>query len=437
MVMAALQGDHAGAIDTYIISATESASDVLEVLLLMKETGLAGEGGRDALLQIVPLFEQRESLENARDIMATLLRLPVYRSALASWQNAQEVMVGYSDSNKEIGYLASSWALYTAQQQLAELFQDNDLAFTFFHGRGGSIGRGGGPTNIAILAQPENTVHGRIKLTEQGEVVAARYGLPEIAHRELELVGGAMLVSDVGILPAPRGERLQQFTDAMFTMAGRSASEYRSLVYEEEGFVSFFEQATPIREIAELKLGSRPARRKASQRIEDLRAIPWVFSWTQSRMLLPGWYGLGTALETGAETFGLEFLQEMATEWPFFDALLDNAELGLAKTDMGIAKRYASLVQPQELRERIWKRISAEYDRTVRMLLAVSSQSHLLQNEPALQRSVQLRNPYVDPLSFIQIELLQRYREGGSQDELLRPVLLTVNGIAGALKNTG
>jgi phosphoenolpyruvate carboxylase len=346
-------------------------------------------------------------------------------------------MVGYSDSYKEVGYLASSWALYVAQVKLKDLFNAFGVDFTFFHGRGGSVGRGGGPSNVAILAQPAGTVGGRIKMTEQGEVVAGRYGLREIAHRELELVTGAVLVSMVGLLNAPSGQQLAGYERAMAAMSDRSTEAYQSLVYGDDGFVSFFEQMTPIKEISELKLGSRPARRTTSHQIEDLRAIPWVFSWTQARVLLPGWYGLGAALETAVAELGLPYVQEMDASWPFFAAVLSNAELALAKADMRVAAQYIELVEPPELRDRIWSTITAEFDRTVRLILEVTGQQALLDREPVLQRSIARRNPYVDPLSFIQVELLQRFRKSGDVEAFLRPVLLSINGIAGALKNTG
>ena len=296
---------HRDALESYVISAADTPSDSLEVLLLMKEARLAGPGGKDACLQIVPLFEQRSSLETGQRIMTELLDLTAYQHALSASGGSQEIMLGYSDSNKEIGYLASSWALYNAECELAALFRDQDIEFAFFHGRGGSIGRGGGPTNQAILAQPPGTVNGRIKLTEQGEVISSRYGLPEIAHRELELVTSAVLVSTVGLLPAPDPDDLTRYETLMNQMSNWSSEAYRGLIYDHDGLIPFFEQATPIRELSELKIGSRPARRTQSHRIEDLRAIPWVFSWTQSRLLIPGWYGLGTALDKGIETESL------------------------------------------------------------------------------------------------------------------------------------
>lgn len=295
---------------------------------------------------------------------------------------------------------------------------------------------------MAILAQPPGAVDGRIKLTEQGEVIADRYSTPAIAHRELELVTGAVLVSSApgGVptaLPQPAPERLSLFEETMNDLAAESAVAYRDLVYGDPDFVAFFQAATPITELSRLQLGSRPARRMASTRIEDLRAIPWVFSWTQTRILLPGWYGLGTALAAGRDRLGLDLLREMDRDWTFFNALLGNAELAMAKADMAIAERYVALVELAPLRERLWPRIRAEYELTRELVLAVTNQQRLLDHDPVLQRSVERRNPYVDPLSFIQVELLRRLRRDPSDDALLRAVLLTINGIAGGLKNTG
>ncbi|MGH2558458.1 MAG: phosphoenolpyruvate carboxylase [Thermomicrobiales bacterium] len=432
-----LNHGHHGAIQTYVISGADEVSDVLEVLLLMKESQLAGHSGEDAALKIAPLFEQGASLAAAPAIMTELLDLPVYRAALSAQGDAQEIMIGYSDSNKDIGYLGSSWSLYNAQTELARVFEDRDIDFTFFHGRGGSIGRGGGPTNVAILAQPPGTVRGRMKLTEQGEVISARYSTWEIAHRELELVTGAVLVSTVGALSQPTAERLRAFREPMARMAEWSAEAYRDLVYGDPDFVSFFQQATPIGEIEGLQLGSRPARRSTSRQIQDLRAIPWVFSWTQARIILPGWYGMGTALARGRDEFGVALLREMDRDWPFFNALLGNAELALAKADLRIGERYVQLVEPAAMRDRIWSRIRAEFDLTVETVLAVTGQARLMDREPVLQRSIERRNPYVDPLSFIQLELLRRLRTEEKPETYLRPVLLAVNGIANALKNTG
>jgi phosphoenolpyruvate carboxylase len=432
-----LSGHHRGAIETYVISGAEAPSHVLAALLLMKENNLALPGGGAAKLSIAPLFEQACGLREAPATMANLLASPCYQRALQSRSNTQEIMIGYSDSNKEIGFFGSAWALYSVQRDLTQLFGDHGIRHTFFHGRGGAIGRGGGPTNIAILALPAGSVMGRVKLTEQGEVIASRYATVPIAHRELELVAGAVLASSVGVLTAPESEQLATFEQAMAAMAGASVDAYRALVYEDPQFVRFFEEATPIAEIARLQIGSRPARRKSTHRIEDLRAIPWVFAWTQSRFLLPGWYGVGAGLRHAREQFGLELLQSMEREWPFFAATIGNAEMALAKSDLGIAERYTRLVSERELRDRIWQQILAEHRRATDEILLLTNQHRLLDREPVLQRSIDRRNPYVDPISFVQIELLRRMRRGETSEETVRAVLRTVNGIAGGLKNTG
>jgi phosphoenolpyruvate carboxylase len=434
MLRDALSSGYRDALGSYVISGAAAPSDLLEVLLLMKESGIAAVGGGRAALPIAPLFEFGESLRDAAATMATLLDQPAYRAALRSWGDRQEVMVGYSDSNKDVGYLASTWAVRRAQTALAELLQAHGVRFIFFHGRGGALGRGGGPTNVAILAQPPGTVEGRIKLTEQGEVIAAKYSTPEIAHRELELVAGATLVSRSP--PQPTAGRLRVFEELVERMATRSREVYRDLVYR-PGFERFFEQATPIEEIARLRLGSRPARRGGSRRIEELRAIPWVFSWTQARIILPGWYGLGSALANARDEVGLPVLQEMERDWPFFAALLSNAEMALAKADLTIGERYAELVEDETLREVVWAAIREEYVRTRELVLAVTAQERLLDRTPVLQRSIERRNPYVDPLSLIQVELLRRLRRDGGSEGLARAMLLTINGIAGGLRNTG
>ncbi len=437
IIAAALDGRHQGAIETYVISGAEAPSDVLAVLLLMKESGLAEPGGSGARLSIAPLFEQEHGLREAPKTMATLLRLPVYRRALQARGDIQEVMIGYSDSNKEIGFLGSAWALYQAQRDLTALFATEGIRHTFFHGRGGAIGRGGGPTNVAILALPPGSVAGRVKLTEQGEVIASRYATAPVAHRELELVSGAVLASAVDVLAIPNAPRLVAFEAAMAEMAATAVSAYRDLVYGDPDFVHFFEQATPLAEISRLQIGSRPTRRQETRRIEDLRAIPWVFAWTQSRFLLPGWYGVGAGLERGGEVYGVEFLQAMDREWPFFAATIANAEMALAKSDLDVAARYASLVVDTELRTRIWQRVEDEHRRSTREILRLTGQQRLLDREPVLRRSIDRRNPYVDPISFVQVELLRRLRGGEAPDSTLRAILRTVNGIAGGLKSTG
>ena len=432
-----LAGAHAGAVRSYIISGAGSAADVLEVLLLMKEAGLARAGGEDAALRVVPLFESGETLRGAGETMRLLLGQPVYRAALRAVGDEQEVMIGYSDSNKDVGYVASGWDTYRAQVEVADALREHGIAWIFFHGRGGAVGRGGGPANVSILAQPPGTVAGRMKVTEQGEVLAAKFSVPEVAHRELELTASAVLLSTLERRDLPGPERLAGFEAAMEEMAQRSSRAYRDLVYGDPGFPAFFRAATPVEEISRLRLGSRPARRGDVEGIEDFRAIPWVFSWTQSRIVLPAWYGLGTALEAAIEAHGLELLREMRAEWPFFGALLSNAEMACAKADLGIGRRYAELCEDEELRERVWARIAGEFQRTTEQLMRVNGEGHLLDREPVLRDSIDRRNPYVDPLSYVQVDLLRRSRAGHGGAALALASLHAVNGIASGLRNTG
>jgi phosphoenolpyruvate carboxylase len=333
--------------------------------------------------------------------------------------------------------VASGWATYQAQVAISDVCREHGIAWIFFHGRGGALGRGGGPANTAILALPPGTVAGRLKMTEQGEVLSAKYSLRDIAHRELELTASAVLA---GTLARRPGEQLDRYHELVAAMAERSSEVYRALVYGDEDFSAFFHAATPVDEISQLRLGSRPAPRRDSTAIEDFRAIPWVFSWTQARIVLPAWYGLGSALDAAIEEHGLALLREMREEWPFFAALLDNAEMACAKADLAIGRRYAELVPDGEVRERIWSRIEAEFELTRRGLLAVRDGERLLDAELVLLASIDRRNPYVDPLSFLQVELLRRLRRGDAGDDaerLRRVSLLTVNGIAGGLRNTG
>ena len=430
-----------GAIETYIISNAEAPSDMLEVLLLMKESGLAQPGGNGASLRIAPLFEEGRTLAASAQTMATLLDEPVYRAALESAGGMQEIMIGYSDSNKDAGYFASSWGLYKSQEELGALMRERGVPFIFFHGRGGSIGRGGGPTNKAILALPVDTINGRIKVTEQGEVISARYSTEPIAHRELELAVGAVLFRSFHVQDwdAEIGSPAEQarFRSMMDRMAAVSMEAYRDLVYGDPDFITFFQQATPIDAISRLQLGSRPAKRKATNDIRDLRAIPWVFSWTQSRIILPGWYGLGTALEAAVADFGMDAVRSMLARKPFFQATLSNAEMAINKADMGIAERYVGLVEDEGLRNRIWERLRQEYECTKQIILKVTEQQRLHDREPVLQRTIERRNPYVDPLSIIQVELLRRWRANPDDEELIETLHLAVNGIAGGLRNTG
>jgi len=427
-------GPHRGAIESYIISGAAGADDLLEVLLLMKEASLARAGGDGAMLRIVPLFEARDTLHGAAAIMTRALAEPVYANALRATGGEQEVMIGYSDSNKDCGYLASAWAAYTAQTELACVLAKHDASWIFFHGRGGAVGRGGGPTGRAIAALPPGTVNGRLKMTEQGEVATAKYALREIAHRELELATSATLATG---LREP-DEHQERFEQVMAEMAQVSADCYQQLVYGDPDFARFFAAVTPIEEISRLRLGSRPAARRPGGEISQLRAIPWVFSWTQARIILPAWLGLGTALAHARQHHGLVLLGQMALRWPFFATLLSNAEMAMAKADPLIAERYVRLWD-DPAGQRIWGLLRAEWELAHSELLAVRGQRRLLDGEPALQASIDRRNPLVDPLSLIQIELLRRLRSGGGQDrdKLERVSLLTINGIASALRNTG
>jgi phosphoenolpyruvate carboxylase len=407
---------------------------MLEVLLLMKESSLARAGGERARLRIAPLFEAGATLEAAPGTIAALVDQPVYREALRAVGDEQEIMIGYSDSNKDVGYLASGWAAYQAQVRMANVLRDRGLRWVFFHGRGGAVGRGGGPTNGAIRALPPGTVEGRLKMTEQGEVLTAKYAVPEIAHRELELAASATLAT----ARRPEHDWKGVFEQVVQEMARDSAELYRSLVHEDRDFIAFFEATTPVGEISRLRLGSRPAKRSQAAGIDDLRAIPWVFSWTQARMVLPAWLGLGTALERARERHGLDRLRQMATQWPFFATLLSNAEMGCAKADLGIARRYGELWDDVPARERIWERLATELERTIAELIAIRGGTRLLDGEPVLQASIDRRNPFVDPLSFVQIEILRRLqRNPGAAEELDRVSLLTINGIASGLRNTG
>jgi len=389
------------------------------------------------MLRIVPLFEAGETLASSAATMRALLEQPVYRAALAAAGGEQEVMIGYSDSNKDVGYVASGWATYRAQAAMAALFREHGVPWVFFHGRGGAVGRGGGPANTAILAQPPGTVAGRMKMTEQGEVLSAKYSVSEIAERELELTASAVLVSTMNRMAAPTGERLATFERVLEQMARRSSATYRDLVYGDPGLRRFFEEATPLSEISRLRLGSRPPKRGEAEGIEDFRAIPWVFSWTQARIVLPAWFGLGTALEAAAADEGLDLLRDMRAEWPFFAALLSNAEMACAKADLHIARRYAQLCRDDAVRERVGGRIREEFERTCAQLVAVTGGERLLDTEPVLRASIDRRNPYVDPLSFIQVELLRRARGGDTGEALARASLLAINGIASGLRNTG
>jgi phosphoenolpyruvate carboxylase len=429
------------AVEYYCISGAREPAHLLEVLLLAREARLFRPEEGISRLHIVPLFEDMEALKHAATIMQRLLSLPVYRRHLELRGNLQEVMIGYSDSNKESGFLQSAWLLYKAQSALADMARRTGIDVQLFHGRGGAIGRGGGPANRAILAQPPNTVHGRLRFTEQGEMMADRYGSPGVAERHLEQIINAVLRSSF----APAEERASPVWERVIErLSERACKHYRALVYDTPEFLAYFEEATPIAEIGELKIASRPARRPQpgapAPGIDQLRAIPWVFSWMQSRHTLPGWFGLGSAvLEYLADhPEDREVLATMYQRWPFWNTLIDNAQMILAKADITIARLYADLVTDQALATRIYERIAGEYERTTEAIRLITGQAELLDNMPILKRSIQRRNPYVDALSFVQLVLLRRLRTGAApRPELLTGVLESINGIASGLKNTG
>ena len=450
----------AQAIRHYIISHTETVSDLLEVLLLQKEVGLmrgtlndsrADESTCDLI--VVPLFETIEDLRNAAPIMREFYALPGIRQLVGRSRhdqfNEQDIMLGYSDSNKDGGIFTSNWELYRAEIALVELFDQlaldtqgaRAIRLRMFHGRGGTVGRGGGPSYQAILAQPPGTVRGQIRLTEQGEVIGSKYANPEIGRRNLETLVAATLEAT---LLQPTKPATKPFLMAAAELSQSSMAAYRKLVYETPGFTEYFFDSTPIREIAELNIGSRPASRKASQKIEDLRAIPWGFSWGQCRLTLPGWYGFGAAVELflhhdGATTNKdkLALLQQMYRQWPFFKTLLSNMDMVMAKSDLALASRYAELVGDARLRKKIFTAIEAEWHRTAAALRMITGDKQRLANNAALQRSIRHRFPYIDPLHHLQVELVRRYRAGQTDERVQRGIHISINGIAAGLRNTG
>jgi len=422
----------------YIISKADSVSDVLEVAILLKEVGLFRPLESRLDVDIVPLFETIDDLQKCGDTMARLLAHPAYRRLLASRGNVQEVMLGYSDSNKDGGYLTSTWELYKAELALVDVFRRHGVVLRLFHGRGGSVGRGGGPSYQAILAQPSGAVQGAIRITEQGEVIAAKYSNAEVGRRNLETLAAATLEATL-LDPHRPGNRVDYLT-AMEELSASAYREYRGLVYETEGFNRYFRQSTVIGEIANLNIGSRPASRTGSSRIEDLRAIPWVFSWSQCRLMLPGWYGFGSAVKAWIKARpedGLVTLQTMYRDWPFFTTMLSNMDMVMAKSDIAIASRYAELVSDPALRAAIFGRLRAEWEESLQALLAITAQKAVLEHNPLLARSIRNRFPYIDALNHIQIELLQRHRAGATDERVVQGIHLTINGIAAGLRNSG
>jgi phosphoenolpyruvate carboxylase len=426
------------AVPNYVISKADSPSDVLEVALLLKEVGLLRPLENTLDVNIVPLFETIADLRSCSCIMDDLLALPAYARLLERRGRVQEVMLGYSDSNKDGGFLTSGWELYKAEITLIEVFKRHGIRLHLFHGRGGSVGRGGGPSYQAILAQPGGAVQGAIRITEQGEVIASKYSNPEVGRRNLEILAAATLEATLlhGGQAAPRAEYLA----AMEELSASAYRAYRDLVYETPGFEQYFWESTVIGEIAKLHIGSRPASRKASRRIEDLRAIPWVFSWAQCRLMLPGWYGVGTAIKSWLARrpdCGLALLRAMYTEWPFFQVLLSNMDMVLAKSDIAIASRYAALVADASLRDTVFSRLRAEWQDTIAALLAIMEHKALLEDNPLLARSIRHRFPYLDPLNHMQLELLRRLRGGDINEAVVQGIHLTINGIAAGLRNSG
>jgi phosphoenolpyruvate carboxylase len=474
------------AIRHYIISHTETVSDLLEVLLLQKEVGLmrgtldedgaptlgtgasslpqAGEGAQASPVRgaraglgrpgarpgarndliVVPLFETIEDLRNAAPIMREFYALPGVAALVQRSGGEQDIMLGYSDSNKDGGIFTSNWELYRAEIALVELFDELDtshgIQLRMFHGRGGTVGRGGGPSYQAILAQPPGTVRGQIRLTEQGEVIASKYANPEIGRRNLETLVAATLEAT---LLQPTKSATKAFLDAAAQLSQASMGAYRALVYETPGFTDYFFNSTPIREIAELNIGSRPASRKASQKIEDLRAIPWGFSWGQCRLTLPGWYGFGAAVEAFVNLEGkdpktqMALLQKMYRQWPFFRTLLSNMDMVLAKSDLALASRYSELVTDARLRKRVFSTIEAEWHRTADALTRITGDKQRLTHNTALARSIRHRFPYIDPLHHLQVELVRRWRAGQGDERVQTGIHISINGIAAGLRNTG
>lgn len=435
------------AIRCYVTSFTQNVSDLLEVLFLAKIAGLVQiENENENIkvtsdIDIVPLFETVEDLRNAPELLTKLFTTPIYKEHLKSRNNFQEIMLGYSDSNKDGGYLASNVELYNAQKQIIEVCKTHNINWRFFHGRGGSIGRGGGQAIKAIQSQPVGSVSGNFRFTEQGEVLSSRYSQIPLAHRQLESIVHSVLLASI---QKENGEAIKfqkEWSELINKLAETSRKKYRELVYEDHEFWDFYSQATPINFISQLRMASRPASRKGLQRIEDLRAIPWVFSWTQTRMMIPSWYGVGSALnEVSNVPGGAECLQNMYNRWPFFKTIIDNCQMALAKADIGTATQYSSLVEPQGLTSKFFTKIKEEYDLTRKMLLLITSQNEILDNMPIIQKSIRLRNPYTDPLNYIQVELLKRLKETSdtnTQEQIKAAILLSINGIAAAMQETG
>ncbi len=426
-----------GAIRTSIISKTDSVSDMLELALILKEVGLVTADGA-ASLYVVPLFETIDDLRACVGVMDALLSIPEYRRLVDSLGGEQEVMLGYSDSNKDGGFVTSGWELYKAEIGLVEVFRRHGVRIRLFHGRGGSVGRGGGPSYDAILAQPGGAVQGQIRITEQGEIISSKYSSPEVGRRNLETLVSATLEATLLQDESPAPDHA--FLETMEELSKSAYAAYRGLVYETEGFERYFWASTVITEIASLNIGSRPASRKKTTAITDLRAIPWVFSWAQCRLMLPGWFGFGAAVNAYRQAHpvdGLEALRQMYRRWPFFSTLLSNMDMVLSKSSLAIASRYARLCDDVALREKIFARISAEWRDFVEALNAIMGQSRLLESNPLLDRSIRNRFPYLDPLNHVQVELLKLHRTRATSEKVLQGIQLTINGVSAGLRNSG
>lgn len=431
-------------VESYLISMTQGVSDLLEVAVLSKEFGLHRKKYMGLSIQPVPLFETIDDLHAAPEIMERLFSLPAYREALKDRNDLQEIMLGYSDSSKDGGAITANWELRVALKEITKTANKFGVKLKFFHGRGGALGRGGMPLNRSILVQPPETIGGGIKITEQGEVLSSRYSLQGIAYRSLEQATSALIEA---ALTARRNdaefEKEAEWEAIIESISQTAMKKYQDLIFRDPDFLTFFKQATPLEEISELNIGSRPSKRRNSDSFEDLRAIPWVFSWTQSRYLLPAWYAAGTAFQAFYDNKEehMQVLREMYQKWSFFRSLIDSLQMALAKADLLIAEEYSKMVKDPSIGKRIFKLVEEEYNLTEKLLLEITGQNEILDNVPVIQESVRLRNPYVDPLSYLQVQLLielRKKREAGEDDaELLREVLLTMNGIAAGLRNTG
>ncbi|HEY5623187.1 MAG TPA: phosphoenolpyruvate carboxylase, partial [Gammaproteobacteria bacterium] len=421
------------AIGPYIVSMAHGPDDVLSVLLLAK-WGDLGPKGAAVPLDVVPLFETVEDLENAGKIMTGLLADASYRAHLEKRGSQQMVMVGYSDSNKDGGLAVARWTLRKAQQNLADTMREMGVKLTIFHGRGGTVSRGGGRLHEAVMAAPAGAISGRLRMTEQGEMINAKYGLRAIAMRSLEQTVSSVLLASATERKTDASE--PGFCAIMDELSSASRDTYKKLIYDRDSFQDYFRLATPIDVIERLGIGSRPAYRSDASSIQDVRAIPWVFAWTQTRLLLPGWFGVGSGLQHAVKKFGKAALKETLENWRFFSVLLTDVEIVLGKSEIEIAEQYSKLAGP--LHDEIFPAIRAEYERCVEIILELRGQSSLLENDPTLNRAIRLRNPYVDPMSLLQIDLLRRWRDGGRKDkEMLQALMVSVNGIAHGMQNTG